>query len=172
MSGIKECQTFIVHIERHSSFMPFYESHERRLSITPARRETLAFLRKSRDSSLRRASECMGGDISAVVASASRRPRASKCLVKVGSRAFVERLQHFNRPPVCHDSSPGHQVSYRRFWENRRTPDSLPTKAHALITNLLSLISPSVHLIKSGTRPLVKASLSRRRQSITRCRSN
>ena len=29
---------------------------------------------------------CMGGDLSAVVASTSRRPRASKCLVKVGSR--------------------------------------------------------------------------------------
>ena len=62
-------------------------------------------------------------------------------------------------------------MSYRRFWENRRTHDSLPTKAHALITNLLSLISPSVHLMISGTRPLVKASLSRRRPLITRCRS-
>ena len=58
----------------------------RRPSITPARRETLAFLRKSRDSPSRRASGCMGGDLSAVVASASRRPRASTCLVKVGSR--------------------------------------------------------------------------------------
>ena len=30
-------------------------------------------------------------------------------------------------PPVCHDSIPGHQVSYQRFWENRWIPDSLPT---------------------------------------------
>ena len=30
---------------------------------------------------------CMGGDISAVVASASRRPRTSPCLVNVSSRA-------------------------------------------------------------------------------------
>ena len=29
-------------------------------------------------------------------------------------------------PPVCHDSIPGHQVSYQRFWENRWIPDSLP----------------------------------------------
>ena len=50
-------------------------------------------------------------------------------------------------------SGPGHQVSYRRFWENRRTPDSLPTKPRALITNLLSLIPFSVHLMISGTRP-------------------
>ena len=69
----------------------------------------------------------MGGDLSAVVASASRRPRASTCLVKVGSRPALERLQHFNSAPVCHDSTFVHQVSYQRFWENRWIPDSLPT---------------------------------------------
>ena len=26
-----------------------------------------------------------------------------------------ERLQHFKRPPVCHEPSAGHQVSYQRF---------------------------------------------------------
>ena len=64
-------------------------------------------------------------------------------------------------------------MSYRRFWENRRTPDSLPTKPRALITNLLSL-TPTVisrcpatgrTSIKSGTCPLAKASLSRRQPS-------
>ena len=30
-------------------------------------------------------------------------------------------------PPVCHDSTFVHQVSYQRFWENRWIPDSLPT---------------------------------------------
>ena len=35
--------------------MSFYESHRRQPSKTPARRETLAFLRKSRDSPSRRA---------------------------------------------------------------------------------------------------------------------
>ena len=39
---------------------------------------------------------------------------------------LVERLRHFNSAPVCHDSIPGHQVSYQRFWENRWIPDSLP----------------------------------------------
>ena len=69
------------------------------------------------------------------------------------------------------------------FFENSRRPDSLPTKPRALITNLLSLIPTSVHLMISGTRPLVKASLSSHRRSrlsvsertrplITRCRSN
>ncbi len=70
----------------YKAALALFPAVRRQLSITPARCETLAFLRKSRDSPSRRASGCMGGDLSAVVASASRRPRASKCLVKVGSR--------------------------------------------------------------------------------------
>ena len=72
--------------KRHSSSSDRKRIVRRRPSITSARRETLAFLQKSRDSPLRRASGCMGGDLSAVIASASRRPRTSKCLVKAGSR--------------------------------------------------------------------------------------
>ena len=45
------------------------------------------FYKMPRDLPLRQSSGCMGGDLSAVVANASRRPRTSKCLVKVGSRA-------------------------------------------------------------------------------------
>ena len=144
--------------------MSFYESHRRQPSITPARRETLAFLRKSRDSPSRRASGCMGGDLSAVVASASRRPRTSMCLVKVGSRPAQIATPAFQPPPrFVMIPAPVIRSLPTIFYENSRRPDSLPTNAHALITNLLSLIRPSVHLIKSGTRPLVKASLSRRR---------
>ena len=51
-----------------------------------------------RDLPLRQSSWCMGGDISAVVASKSRRPRTSKCLVKVVVGQCKERPQHFNRP--------------------------------------------------------------------------
>ena len=69
----------------------------------------------------------MGGDLSAVIASASRRPRTSMCLVKAGSRPVQIATPAFLPPPVCHDSIPGHQVSYQRFWENRWIPDSLPT---------------------------------------------
>ena len=76
-----------IYYKRHSSSSDRKRIVRRRLSITPARRETLAFLRKSKDSPSRRASGCMGSDLSAVVASGSRRPRASKCLVKMGSRA-------------------------------------------------------------------------------------
>ena len=47
---------------------------------------------------------------------------------------------------------------------------TLSPQAHALVANLLSLI-PTL-ITDCGTRPLVKASLPRRRQSITRCRSN
>ena len=51
------------------------------LSITPDRRKTLAlFIKRSRDLLVRRSSGCMGGDISAVVPSASRRPRTFSCL--------------------------------------------------------------------------------------------
>ena len=57
----------------------------------------------------------------------------------------------FDQLPVCHDSIPGHQVSYQRFWENRWIPDSLP-QAHALVANLLTLNPPSSKL--SGTCPL------------------
>ena len=85
------------------------------------------FYKMPRDLPLRRASGCIFGDLSAVVASASRRPRASKCLVKSVVGQLVERLQHFNSAPVCHDSTFVHQVSYQRFLENRWIPDSLPT---------------------------------------------
>ena len=51
--------------------------------------------------------------------------------MRTGSRSSNSRCPHAARsrysPPVCHDSIPGHQVSYQRFWENRWIPDSLPT---------------------------------------------
>ena len=51
--------------------------------------------------------------------------------MRTASRSSNSRCTHAARsrysPPVCHDSIPGHQVSYQRFWENRWIPDSLPT---------------------------------------------
>ena len=51
--------------------------------------------------------------------------------MRTASRSSNSRCPHAARsrysPPVCHDSIPGHQVSYQRFWENRWIPDSLPT---------------------------------------------
>ena len=79
-----------------------------------------------RDLPSRQSSGCMGGDLNAVIASASRRPRTSKCLVMASSRPVQIATPAFQPPPVCHDSIPGHQVSYQRFWENRWIPDSLP----------------------------------------------
>ena len=50
--------------------------------------------------------------------------------MRTASRSSNSRCTHAARsrysPPVCHDSIPGHQVSYQRFWENRWIPDSLP----------------------------------------------
>ena len=42
---------------------------------------------------------CMGGDLSAVVASTSRRPRTSKCLVKVGRRPVQIATPAFQSTP-------------------------------------------------------------------------
>ena len=59
----------------------------RQLSITPDRRKTLSlFIKRSRDLPSKAVLRCMGGDLTAVVASASRRPRPSSRLVKAGSR--------------------------------------------------------------------------------------
>ena len=69
----------------------------------------------------------MGGDLSAVIASASRRPRTSMCLVKAGSRPVQIATPAFQPTPGLPRFRPGHQVSYQRFWENRWIPDSLPT---------------------------------------------
>ena len=85
------------------------------------------FSKKPRDLPSKAVLRCMGGDLSAVIASASRRPRTSMCLVKAGSRPVQIAAPAFQPTPVCHDSIPGHQVSYQRFWENRWIPDSLPT---------------------------------------------
>ena len=73
---------------------------------------------------------------------------------------FLLAARQFEQVPIALTrsvgSGPGHQVSYRRFWENRRTPDSLPTKAHALITNLLSLI-PTVSAASPDPQGINKA---------------
>ena len=69
----------------------------------------------------------MGGDLSAVIASESRRPRTSKCLVKADSRPVQIATPAFQPTPGLPRFRPGHQVSYQRFWENRWIPDSLPT---------------------------------------------
>jgi len=54
----------------------FKKIKEGELSITPDRRKTLVIFTKSQETcSLKAVLRCMGGDLSAVVASASRRPR-------------------------------------------------------------------------------------------------
>ena len=93
----------------------------------------------------------MGGDLSAVIASASRRPRTSMCLVKAGSRSVQIATPAFQPTPVCHDSIPGHQVSYQRFWENRWIPDSLPTSPRP--RRKPTLVDTDRYPAMSGPRP-------------------
>ena len=64
---------------------------------------------------------------------------------------LVERLQHFNSAPVCHDSTFVHQVSYQRFWENRWIPDSLPTSPRP--RRKPTLVDTNRHPAMSGQRP-------------------
>ena len=64
---------------------------------------------------------------------------------------LVERLQHFNSAPVCHDSTFVHQVSYQRFWENRWIPDSLPTSPRP--RRKPTLVDSDPHPAMSGPRP-------------------
>ena len=70
-----------------SPMKPFFESHHRRaIFYYGPQQDSSLFVEKPRDLPLRQSSGCMGGDLSAVVASGSRRPRTSECLVKVSSR--------------------------------------------------------------------------------------
>lgn len=67
-------------ISRVKAALALFPAVRRQLSITLDRRETLVFLRKSRDSPLRRSSGCKGGNLSAVVRITSRRPLTFSCL--------------------------------------------------------------------------------------------
>ena len=58
-----------------------------------------SFHRKAKRLAFKAVLRCMGGDLSAVVASASRRPRTSMCLVKVGSRTVQIAAPAFQLTP-------------------------------------------------------------------------
>ena len=75
-------------------------SERTRLSITTDCRKTLViFTKMPRDLPLRQSSGCMGGNLSAVVDSTSRRPRTSMCLVKAGSRPVQIATPAFQSTP-------------------------------------------------------------------------
>ena len=93
----------------------------------------------------------MGGDLSAVIASESRRPRTSKCLVKADSRPVQIATPAFQPTPGLPRFRPGHQVSYQRFWENRWIPDSLPTGQRP--RSKPNLVDTDRYPAMSGPRP-------------------
>ena len=94
----------------------------------------------------------MGGDLSAVVASASRRPRTSMCLVKVGSRTVQIAAPAFQLTPglprAHHRSSGVLSTIFDKIVGHL----TLSPQGHALVANLISLNSPLSKL--SGTCPL------------------
>ena len=76
----------VIHIKRCRPLCLSAKATEGDLSITPDRRKTLVFFTKSQETcSLKAVLRCKGGDLSAVVPSASRRPRTSLAYVKAGS---------------------------------------------------------------------------------------
>ena len=72
-------------------------------------------------------------------------------------------------PPVCHDSIPGHQVSYQRFWENRWIPDSLPTGQRP--RRKPPHVEPTLIKVKRHLPSMSFYESHRRQHSITRYRS-
>ena len=96
------------------------------------------FYKMPRDLPLRRASGCMGGDLSAIVASASRRPRTSMCLVKVGSR------------PV--------QIATPAFQSNPGLP-RFPPRSSGVLSTIFDKIVGHLTLSPQGPRPRSKPNL-------------
>ena len=68
----------------------------------------------------------MGGDLSAVIASVSRRPRTSMCLVKAGSRPVQIATPAFQPTPGLPRFHPRSSGILSTIFENRWIPDSLP----------------------------------------------
>ena len=125
-----------------------------------------SFHRKAKRLAFKAVLRCMGGDISAVVASPSRRPRTSMCLVKAGSRPVQIATPAFQSNPGLPRFHPRSSGVLSTIFDKIVGHLTLSPQANALVANLLTLNPPSSKL--SGTCPLAKASLSRRQQFITR----
>ena len=90
--------------------------------------------------------------------------------MRTASRSSNSRCTHAARsrysPPVCHDSIPGHQVSYQRFWENRWIPDSLHTSPRP--RRKPTLVEPTLIKVKRNLPSMSFYESHRRQPSITR----
>ena len=133
--------------------MPFYESHQRQAIhyFGPPRNFSLST--KVKRFAFKAVLRCMGDDISTVVASASRRPRTSMCLVKDGSRPVQIATPAFQPTPGLprfHPRSSG--ILSTIFPKSLIRYLTLSPQAHALAANLLTLNPPLSKL--SGSCPL------------------
>ena len=146
-------RNFIVFIEkRHSSSSDRKRIVRRRLSITQDCRKTLVFSQKSQELAFKAVLRCMGGDLSAVLASASRRPRTSMCLVKAGSRPVQIATPAFQSNPGLPRFPPRSSGVLSTIFDKIVGHLTLSPQGHALVANLISLNSPLSKL--SGTCPL------------------
>ena len=111
-----------------------------------------SFHRKAKRLAFKAVLRCMGGDLSAVIASASRRPRTSKCLVKAGSRPVQIATPAFQSNPGLPRFPPRSSGVLSTIFDKIVGHLTLSPQGHALVANLISLNSPLSKL--SGTCPL------------------
>ena len=98
----------------------------------------MSFHRKAKRLAFKAVLRCMGGDLSAVIASASRRPRTSMCLVKAGSR------------PV--------QIATPAFQSNPGLP-RFPPRSSGVLSTIFDKIVGHLTLSPQGPRPRSKPNL-------------
>ena len=111
-----------------------------------------SFHRKAKRLAFKAVLRCMGGDLSAVIASASRRPRTSKCFVKAGSRPVQIATPAFQSNPGLPRFPPRSSGVLSTIFDKIVGHLTLSPQGHALVANLISLNSPLSKL--SGTCPL------------------
>ena len=110
---------------------------------------------------------CMGGDLSAVVASTSRRPRTSMSLVKAGSRPVQIATPAFQSNPGLPRFPPRSSGVLSTIFDKIVGHLTLSPQAHALVANLLTLI-PTLFKVKRNLPSASFYESHRRQPSITR----
>ena len=131
------------------------------------------FYKMPRDLPLRQSSECMGGDLRAVVTGESRRPRASEYLAKVGSRPVQRATPAFQTTtglPRAHRRSSGVlSTILGKSLDTWLSPANPPTarRKPTFVGSTHGAFNVKRHSSSSDCKQI-----ERRRLSITRCRSN
>ena len=146
------CRGFVVYIKRHLPSADSTRSAEGNYLLLRTAARLSSFHGKAKRLAFQAVLRCMGGDISAVVASTSRRPRTSMCLVKAGSRLVQIATPEFQPNPGLPRFPPRSSGVLSTIFDKIVGHLTLSPQANALVANLLTLNPPSSKL--SGTCPL------------------